>query len=323
MLKWVEKLWYGHSGWSRLLLPFAWVYQGVVACRRALLTRFWHQRFPVPVIVVGNLTQGGVGKTPLVIALVQRFQARGLRVGVVSRGYGAQLNAFPHAVLVGDLPHKVGDEPLLIAQKTHAPVVIARNRVSAVRHLITHYDSQVIISDDGLQHYRMGRAIEIVVIDGLRGLGNQRCLPAGPLRESALRLNEVDYLVVNGGAWPGAYRMDFIPGALTSLLSGMPVDVHTLTMPVAAVTGTGHPQRFFQTLTALNVSYQPYVFPDHYPFTVSDFKQIEPCVVMTEKDAVKCAVFAASSMYFLPIEAKIDQKFWDALWTHPAIKALA
>jgi tetraacyldisaccharide 4'-kinase len=281
------------------------------------------------------LTVGGVGKTPLVIALAQHFQARGLRVGIVSRGYGAGLTDFPHEVVSHDVANDVGDEPLLIKQKTNATVVIAPKRMDAVDYLLAHHQSQIILSDDGLQHYRMGRAIEIVVIDGQRGLGNQLCLPAGPLREAPSRLKTIDFVIVNSGQWPNAYRMELVPGELQALMSvdnGLKIplnvglernDQHTLDIlhqPVAAMAGIGHPQRFFDTLTALNIAYRSYVFPDHHRFTLNDIPTSERWVVMTEKDAVKCRVFAADNMYFLPINATVEHAFWHALWDHPSLK---
>lgn len=316
----LDGLWYGRPIVRWLLYPLSLVYQGVVILRRRYLTAMRQCHFPVPVIVVGNLTVGGVGKTPLVVALVKRFQAQGLRVGVVSRGYGATIRQFPHEVRESDTPAHVGDEPLLLAQKTQAPVVIAPNRVDAVRYLLEHHDSQIIISDDGLQHYRMGRAIEIVVMDGLRGVGNGLCLPAGPLREGVSRLSTVDFIVINGGEWPGAYSMNLMPGKLTSLVSGEHPSVAQWDAPIVAVAAIGHPQRFFNTLTALQLAYQPYVFPDHYPFKVTDFEAFTSVVVMTEKDAVKCRAFARESMYYLPVEAVLDDAFWSALWAHQQLK---
>ena len=315
-----DRLWYGRHALGWLLYPLALIYQAVVTARRFYLTTLRQRHFPVPIIVVGNLTVGGVGKTPLVIALTKHFQAKGFRVGLVSRGYGARIRRFPHEVMVGDQAIDVGDEPLLLAQKTKAPVVIAPRRVEAVQYLLDRHHSQIIISDDGLQHYEMGRAIEIVVIDGVRGLGNRLCLPAGPLREKPARLKSVDFVVVNTGEWPAAYRMDLVPGEIMPLVCGADKFIDTDQTAIAAVAGIGHPQRFFNTLTDLRVNYNAYVFPDHHRFQPHDFRMPELRVVMTEKDAVKCAAFATQSMYFLPVEAKLDDGFWDALWAHQHLK---
>ena len=316
----IDKLWYTRHPLRWLLLPFALMYQAITVLRRYYLQHFRQYKCPVPIIVVGNLTVGGVGKTPLVVALVQQLQARGLRVGIVSRGYGAAATDFPHDVSIDESASWVGDEPLLLAKKTGCPVVIAPDRVQAVRYLLDKYQSQVIISDDGLQHYKMGRAIEIAVIDGVRGLGNGLCLPAGPLRESAKRLQQVDFVVVNGGSWPDAYRMDLQAGAFTSLLNGEPLHAEQLPHRVAAIAAIGHPQRFFATLHALGVNFTAYPFADHHQFQPHELQLPERTVVMTEKDAVKCREFATELMYFLPVNAVVCADFWDALWSHKQLQ---
>lgn len=319
----LNRFWSHTSLIHKLLYPVMWGFQAGVFCRKIYLTRFKQSTFNVPIIVVGNLTTGGVGKTPLVIALVSHFNARGIRVGVVSRGYKARAPYYPYEVhAVDSSTDQVGDEPLLIARKTQAPVVIAPRRIDAVTYLLKKHRCQVIISDDGLQHYAMGRSIEIVVIDGIRKLGNQLCLPAGPLREPTSRLKSVDYVVVNGGAWPNAYRMDLMPSGLMSLFDETCVAMDTLSMPIAAVAGIGNPERFFNTLSSLNLAYHPYVFPDHHQFKPEDFKKISDVVVMTEKDAVKCHAFATHKMYYLPVHTVLEHTFWDALWAHPCLKSL-
>ncbi len=319
-MRFIDKLWYTHHPGRWILFPFALVYQVVTMLRRIWLVLFCQQTSPVPVIVVGNITVGGAGKTPLVIALAKQLQARGLRVGIVSRGYGASARDFPHDVSVHEPAALVGDEPLLLARKSGCPVVIAPDRMLAVRYLQDKYHTQVIISDDGLQHYRMGRAIEIAVIDGVRGLGNGLCLPAGPLRESARRLKEVDFVVVNGGDWPDGYRMDLQPGELTQLVSGKTLTAQDVAYPVAAVAAIGHPLRFFATLRALGLTFREYPFVDHHPFQFADLQVPEKTVVMTEKDAVKCQAFATESMYFLPVDAVVGGGFWDALWAHQRLQ---
>jgi tetraacyldisaccharide 4'-kinase len=322
MMTALTHFWYQTHPLRWCLYPLTLVYMAVAALRRKLLLAFFQQQTDIPVIVVGNITVGGTGKTPLVIALVQYFQARGLRVGVVTRGYGHGLKQFPHCVTVQDDAACVGDEALLIFKKTQAAVVIAPKRMQAVQYLREQALSDIIISDDGLQHYAMGRAVEIAVIDGVRGLGNQMCLPAGPLRESPRRLQHVDFVVVNTGKWPNAYAMELRPGALLSLTQGIAVLPKDLPMPVAAVAGIGHPERFFNTLNTLQVQYAVYRFPDHHPFTREDFDVPEAVVVMTEKDAVKCQQFATDSMYALSVEAVLDETFWRALINHPQLTRL-
>lgn len=321
----LDKLWYGDHPARWLLLPFSLAYRLIVALRRRYLQRFRQQQFPVPVIVVGNLTVGGVGKTPLVIALAKQLKARGMSVGIVSRGYGAEIKQFPHEVNLDDKAALVGDEPLLLAKKTGCPVVIAPKRTEAVQYLLDKYKSQIIISDDGLQHYAMGRSIEIVVIDGQRGLGNGLCLPAGPLREDARRLQQADFIVVNGEqerpeGEVSSYRMDLMPGELTHLITGKTLNPSKVEHPVAAVAGIGNPQRFFSTLAALDIGFKAYSFPDHHLFKPEELHLTEKTLVMTEKDAVKCQPFATDSMYFLPVEASVEDTFWNTLWLHEQLQ---
>lgn len=315
----LNRLWYKQHPLRWFLFPASCVY-GLIACvRRIYLQRFKQIHFPVPVIVVGNLTVGGVGKTPLVIAIAKAFQKKGLRVGIVSRGYGAR-GVFPREVREDDSSSDVGDEPLLMRKKTGCPVVIAPKRVEAVQYLLLHHQPQVILSDDGLQHYAMGRAIEIVVIDGMRGLGNGLMLPAGPLRERAERLKSVDFIVVNSGDWKGAYRMRMATGDMTALVSDVVMKSEDLTEPVAAVAAIGHPERFYQTLHDLHVAHHAYSFSDHYAFRPEDMTFKEKIIVMTEKDAVKCASFATNNMFVLSVTAELEHSFWDALWAHEQLR---
>jgi tetraacyldisaccharide 4'-kinase len=321
MSSWMQRLWYGRRHpLSLLLLPFSWLYQSVSVLRRWYLRRFCQQTSPVPLIVVGNLTVGGVGKTPLVIALAEALQANNLKVGIVSRGYGAQRCDFPYEIQRDDTAREVGDEPLMMAQKLTCPVVIAPKRMEAVTYLLEHHQVQIIISDDGLQHYKMGRAIEIAVIDGTRGLGNGFCLPAGPLRESARRLKQVDFIVVNGASKDKAYEMNLIPGSIKNLASGEEIAPDAFKGPIAAVAATGNPQRFYSTLGQLGIEFTPYSYPDHYQFQLNDFKHINSAVIMTEKDAVKCRSFKSEQLYYLPVSARLDEAFWHALWAHQQLQ---
>jgi tetraacyldisaccharide 4'-kinase len=244
MSSFMESLWYGKHPLQWVLIPFSLGYRFVVAVRRWYLQLFGQINCPVPLIVVGNITVGGVGKTPLVIELAKRLQEKGLKVGIVSRGYGATIKDFPHEIQPDDVATRVGDEPLLLAQRTQCPVVIAPKRTDAVSYLLEKHQSQIIISDDGLQHYRMGRAIEIAVIDGTRALGNGFCLPAGPLREAAKRLNEVDFIVVNSGTWKNAYPMVLSPGKITQLNTGTEIEPDSISGKWEAVAAIGNPQRF-------------------------------------------------------------------------------
>ena len=319
---WVEELWYGNHPARLFLWPASVGFQVVSRIRRAWLE--WRRKpLSVPVIVVGNLTVGGVGKTPLVIALAQYLSAQGLRVGIVSRGYGAHIRRFPHCVRVEDDAQQVGDEPKLLALKTGCPVVIDPNRLQAVKYLLQHHQSQIIISDDGLQHYAMPRAVEIVVIDGMRGLGSGLCLPAGPLREPAQRLQQVNFIVVNGEQsvhtqslqYESVYQMELQAAAPRSF-TGESVSWQDIEMPCSAIAGIGNPERFFTLLKRLGVVFQPHKFADHHEFLPHELACLQKPVIMTEKDAVKCCAFATDAMYYLPVEAKLSDEFWTKIWGH-------
>lgn len=312
----INQLWYGTHRLRWVLLPFSWCYGLLSRIRRKYLEHFCQVRCSIPVLVVGNISVGGVGKTPLVIALANKMRQKGLRVGIVSRGYGAKISQFPYEIQLTDSAKLVGDEPLLIAQKTNYPVVIAPKRTEAVQYLLEKHHVQIIISDDGLQHYRMGRSIEIAVIDGVRGLGNGLLLPAGPLRESETRLKEVDFIVVNQGCWEHAYPMNLAPAKLINMATRKEFAPDELKGEIAAVAAIGNPQRFYSTLTQLGIEFTPYSYPDHYQFEPHDFNYSESLIIMTEKDAVKCRSFVSDKMYCLPIEATLNDAFWDALWTH-------
>lgn len=311
--KWIETYWYQKHPLRWVLWPLALIYQGLALCRRCVAKRFQH-KFDVPIIVVGNISVGGVGKTPLVIALAEELCLKGLRVGIVSRGYKAKCTQFPYEVQLTDRAQWVGDEPLLLARRTQCPVVIDPNRPRAVRYLLNQYPIDVVLSDDGLQHYWMDRALEIIVIDGVRGLGNEMVLPAGPLRESKRRLRQADIIVSNSGHFPGAYLMEMIPDRVACLKSGETVSYGYFQEPVAAVAGIGHPERFFSSLEKLNIPYQPYSFPDHYHFRPEDLCFSEKMVIMTEKDAVKCLPFALPRHFYLPVKAHLPVDFWTKFW---------
>ncbi|ARB91739.1 tetraacyldisaccharide 4'-kinase [Legionella longbeachae] len=320
MFSFLDKLWYGEHPLQWLLRPLSWGYQIVVSVRRYFLQRFCQVSCPVPLIIVGNITVGGVGKTPLVIELAKKMQEKGLRVGIVSRGYGATIKQFPYEVQVNDSALKVGDEPLLLAQRAKCPVVIAPKRTQAVNYLLKKYQSEIIISDDGLQHYCMGRAIEIAVIDGTRGLGNGFCLPAGPLREPASRLKQVDFIVVNEGSMENAYSMSLRPGKIKKLNTDEEITPETLQGVWEAVAAIGNPQRFYSTLQKLGIEFNTCSYPDHYQFRPEDLNYIESLIIMTEKDAVKCRSFSSDRMHYLPVDAVLDDAFWKALWLHQQLK---
>ncbi|VFS44772.1 lipid-A-disaccharide kinase [Enterobacter cancerogenus] len=219
----IARIWSGESPLWRLLLPLSWLYGLVSGAIRLLyrlgLKRAW--RAPVPVVVVGNLTAGGNGKTPVVIWLVEQLQKRGIRAGVVSRGYGGNAVQYPLLLTPDTTTAEAGDEPVLIFQRTHAPVAVSPVRSEAVQALLAEHSVQIVITDDGLQHYALARDKEIVVIDGVRRFGNGWWLPAGPMRERASRLKSVDAVIVNGGeARAGEIPMHLHPGLAVNLLTG-------------------------------------------------------------------------------------------------------
>lgn len=317
----LNQMWYWgkYSRFSDALQPVAMIFSLFSRARRWGYRLFKRCSLDVPIIVVGNLTVGGVGKTPFVIALARALTQQGLRVGIVSRGYGAKLKRFPHHVLLTDSSVMVGDEPLLMAKRTACPVVISPVRMDAVRKLLSCNAIDVVISDDGLQHYAMARSLEIVVVDGMRQFGNERCLPAGPLRESLERLREVDFIVVNGSQplvsfSSKVFHLETKIHEPRQLNNDVTIAWGALKPPIAAVAAIGHPERFFSSLKGLNIAYQPYIFSDHHFFCADDFKIMEKTVLMTEKDAVKCTSFCTDNMYYVPIEIQWDQHFWQAFW---------
>jgi tetraacyldisaccharide 4'-kinase len=303
-------LWYRKNVGCYLLLPFSWLYRLALAIKRLSYQLGWRRvtHFPVPVVVVGNITVGGTGKTPLIIALAHFLTANGYKPGIVSRGYGGKATQFPQHVDSDSDPLLVGDEPVLIARRTRCPIVVDPNRVNAVYTLLRSYDCDIVLSDDGLQHTALGRDIEIVVIDGIRRLGNGFCLPAGPLREPATRLGQVNYIVTRGGhAQPSEWEMRLIPGDIYALKQPERIlSPDSCTQPIHAVAGIGHPAIFFQQLRELGFTVIEHPFPDHHVFSYNDIDLGDNIIIMTEKDAVKCKKFADRRHWCLPITATCD-----------------
>ncbi|WP_137817858.1 tetraacyldisaccharide 4'-kinase [Pseudomonas sp. 2FG] len=302
--------WYrGHPALS-LLRPLEWLYRAVVRRKRSQFLAGEGEIYqaPVPVVVVGNITVGGTGKTPLILCLIEHCRARGLKVGVVSRGYGAKPAQLPWRVRAEQNASEAGDEPLLIVQRSGVPLMIDPDRSRAVRALLEAESLDLILCDDGLQHYRLARDLELVLIDAARGLGNRRCLPAGPLREPIERLQSVDALLYNGAPADvhGGYAFQLQPTALVNLVSGerYPLTHFPAGQALHAVAGIGNPQRFFNTLEALHWRPIAHAFADHAQFGVEqlNFSPPQP-VVMTEKDAVKCRAFAAADWWYLAVDA--------------------
>jgi tetraacyldisaccharide 4'-kinase len=300
------------------LWPLSMLYRTLVAVRRAFFRAgiLRSHRLPVPVIVVGNIHVGGVGKTPLTRALAEQLALRGRKPGIVSRGYGGS-NVAPRAVVRGDDPSVVGDEPPLYAE-AGLPVWIGHNRVDAARGLIrTHPACDVIVADDGLQHYALARAMEIAVVDASREFGNGLMLPAGPLREPVSRLRSVDAvvrLVVRDE------KTVIVPNGRETVMTHEPLPWRNLKqtglaanpaqwqgMEIHAVSGIGNPQRFFDMIAALGITATCHAFPDHHAFSAGDIAFPGACaILMTQKDAVKCSAFADERCWYLPLRANID-----------------
>lgn len=307
------------------------VYGAAVSTRRWLYDKGLKRSRAVvpPVIVVGNLIAGGSGKTPLAIALVERLRAEGWTPGVASRGYGREDDKRPLWVEAGTDPRQGGDEPVLIATRTAARVRVDRDRAAAAKAL-ADAGCNVIVCDDGLQHYRLRRDIEIEVIDGRRRYGNGRLIPAGPLREPAARSGRCHFRVVNGGSQPitdpafGEWPMRLDTTLAKPLLGGRPLPLKAFAdRRVHAVAGIGDPERFFATLRSHQIAVVPHAFPDHHRYTAQDLQfGSDLPVLMTEKDAVKCQPFAGERHYSIPVTAHLPEAFWisllDRLGPHPA-----
>jgi tetraacyldisaccharide 4'-kinase len=310
----LDTLWYGEHPLARVLAPLGWIYGGCAWLRRMAYRAgiLPARRVDVPVIVVGNLTVGGTGKTPLVIWIVEYLKSEGYTPGIVSRGYGGTVTRYPQQVRPDSNPDLVGDEPVLIAQRTGCPVATSPRRWQAASELVKHTSCDILVCDDGLQHYALHRDIDIAVIDGDRRFGNGRCLPAGPLREQPSRLESVDMIVANAKAGRSEFLMEYEPLALRSLQDeARRLDIESLRgRQVHAVAGIGNPGRFFSWLRSRELHIIKHEFPDHHRFRAEEVQFGDDLpVVMTEKDAVKCRSFAGDDTWYLPIEARMSPAF--------------
>lgn len=327
---WLERQWYRSSLHPALLLllPLNLLFISLSTLRRWAfqwrLKRTW--KAPVPVIVVGNVTVGGTGKTPMVVALVHQLQKAGWQPGIVSRGYGGA-GPFPALVTSASDAHEVGDEPLLLARRCQVPLAVAPKRAAAAQSLLqAHPHVDVLIADDGLQHLGLERDIEIVVVDGKRGFGNGWRLPMGPLRETKARALQTAFIVNNGQAVAESvavpqqadtnqYTMHLQPAGWYRVKDDQPI-AKPDGEDVVAVAAIGHPQRFFETLEQQGIGLaETGVFNDHHQFTATDFNdfnRLKP-VVMTEKDAMKCRAFAKRHWYYLTVDAELPEDFWQQL----------
>ncbi|EKO3587219.1 tetraacyldisaccharide 4'-kinase [Vibrio metschnikovii] len=311
----IDKLWFGRHPLYFLLWPLLWPLSRLfylISSRRRqafLSGKKARYRAPVPVLVVGNITAGGNGKTPVVVWLVELLQRQGYRPGVVSRGYGGKAAQYPLLVTAQTSPAECGDEPKLIYQRTGAPVAVDPIRAHAVQALLSQ-GVDLIVTDDGLQHYALERDIEFAVVDGARRFGNQQLLPLGPLREPVERLQQVDFVINNGGEpVMGELAMTLKPNLAVNVISGERIDVAALSRLVAWA-GIGHPARFFNTLQQLGASpILTHAFADHQAFDAMTLRKLSSQgknVIMTEKDAVKCTAFAEKNWWYLPVSAEIS-----------------
>ena len=309
--------WQHPNAWQCMLRPLSWLYGSIVWLRRSVyrLGLFATERLPVPVIVVGNLNVGGSGKTPLAIWIVQQLQASGWQAGIVTRGYAGNATS-PQSVTSDSDPARVGDEAVLLATRTGVPVWCGRQRAAAARALLyAHPSTQVIVSDDGLQHLSMSRDYSIVVIDSTRGFGNGQLLPAGPLREPVSRLNDVDAVVINhtGSLHPSlttiqnSHAMRLIAQPVRNLrYPEHSIDITELgARTLHAIAGIGYPQRFFEQLQQAGMQFTSHAFPDHHAYRAEELN-FSGDIIMTEKDAVKCLSFATEHMWVWPVAVQVD-----------------
>ncbi|MDH5433945.1 MAG: tetraacyldisaccharide 4'-kinase [Gammaproteobacteria bacterium] len=331
LAKCLEKFWYSKNPFVWLVWPFTLPFYLLTLIRRCCyqIGLFKVVQVDKPVVVVGNITAGGTGKTPFIGFLVKNLQSKGLKVAVVSRGYGGNYSEPVHLVSETDSVEKIGDEVFMQFNRLNVPMAVSKNRVLAVEVLIANYDIDLVISDDGLQHYPMGRCYEIALIDSHRAFGNRMMMPFGPLREPVSRLKSVDFVIENvnhlnsqkvaGNEFQvTSARMNLEVEGFFHLLSETPVTSANFSESrVVAVAGIGNPQRFFSTLQTCCKSFEKCIFPDHHQFTEADFGYSEDTIViMTEKDAVKCRSFAKSNWYYLRVKAEMPENSFKKLYNH-------
>jgi tetraacyldisaccharide 4'-kinase len=308
----LNRIWYGDSPLRWGLWPISVIYLGLTRLRRTAYRLGWRPvvESPVPVIVVGNVSVGGTGKTPFVIWLAEQLKQRGRKVGIVTRGYRGKGTEWPRTVTSDSDPEEVGDEPVLLARRTGCPVVAGPDRVACVETLLRDARVDVILSDDGLQHYRLGRSFEIAVVDGARGMGNGLCLPAGPLREPVSRLQEVDATIVNGGDWghAGVFRAAAVVTKIYHLKDGTERTLESFRKaPVHAVAGIGNPQRFFDLLRDAGLDVEAHPLEDHAAIGLDQLTFDEPgAVLITEKDAVKCEQLKPNGVWCVVVDFQFD-----------------
>ncbi|MDZ4142711.1 MAG: tetraacyldisaccharide 4'-kinase [Methylotenera sp.] len=323
MNSWLQKQWTSYTLWHLLLIPLSWIFGAIVYARASLYRIGWLKsvRLSVPVIVVGNINVGGTGKTPLVIWLAEQLQREGFKPGIISRGYGGRVEQVTE-VFANSNPAEVGDEPVLIVKRTGCTMFVGADRVAAGQALLqAHPQCDVIVSDDGLQHYRLQRDMEIALINtNSLQTGNLCLLPAGPLREKITRLESVDAIIDSGNA---IVSNGYFKEALQSTVFNMflqgdmfePVDGRKIRQPASyftdkslvAIAGIGNPERFFNQLAMLGLQFEEKTYLDHYAYSAQDLAKFSnQTLLMTEKDAVKCRKFTTNDAWYLPVTATIN-----------------
>ncbi len=310
MIKYIQYSWYKQSKITFFLRPLSWLFCCIVWLRKNLyqFNILKSYGLTVPVIIVGNITVGGNGKTPLVIWLADKLKQSGYRPGIISRGYGGLAKKWPQQVRPDSDPLIVGDEAIVISRRTSCPMAVGPNRVETGRALVKYSNCDIVISDDGMQHYRLKRDIEIAVVNNSTKFGNELCLPAGPLREPISRLDLVNFIVSNGGENKDSFNMQYKGKTLYSLQTQDTIDLTAFkNKKVHAVAAIANPERFFLSLQKNNLELVKHVFLDHYSFNAVDldFEEDLP-IIMTEKDAVKCHRFNIKNCWYLPIECEIS-----------------
>lgn len=314
----LTKIHYSKSLVSLLLLPLSAVFLLISFIRKTLYQFNFLKSFKlkIPVIVVGNITSGGTGKTPLIIYLANELKKNGYRPGIISRGYGSKTEGVMEVSQKSDVA-EAGDEPMLIQKHTHLPVFVSKDRVLAAKALVKKYaKTDVILSDDGIQHYRLRRDLEVLVIDGTRKFGNGYLLPAGPLREFRSKLKTVDAIVCNHKkVIDGSYLMKYKGHFLINLKTNKKIHLNNLSLKnIHAIAGIGNPDRFFDYLKTFNIVFNSSAFQDHYKFSKKDFRDMnDKNIIMTEKDAVKCQKFSRNNFWYLPVIAEVDSKFTNVI----------
>lgn len=315
-MQWLTDRWYRLSPLRWCLAPLSGLFRLITAIRRIAYQRgcLASEKLPVPVIIVGNISVGGSGKTPLVLWLAAQLKQRGWRPGIISRGYGGHANVYPLTVTDNISAEQCGDEPKLLAIRSQCPVVVAPDRLAAGRQLLNETDCNVIISDDGLQHYRLQRDLELVVVDAKRQFGNGFCLPAGPLREPKSRLKNADFVIWHGETTSN-WTMHLQISDVVSLLDqkSQPL-TEWRGKKVNAVAGIGDPSRFFRQLQNAGLQVIEHAFTDHHQYTAADIQFGDKLpVLMTEKDAVKCQIFKIANCWAVPAEAVVTDGLADAI----------